>query len=178
MAGGSYWLHYLTGLVPGLVLLVVASGQRPRSRSSRSVLAAVAYAALSAVVAVAWFGTQAPAPHVDAAVASYLRSHGDPGDTVVVGFGHPDIVEASGMSSPYPELWSLPVRVRDPRLTELREVLDGSARPTWVVVDGASLATWGVDAASADAADTVLARHYHLVTRIHDYGVYRNDRAP
>jgi hypothetical protein len=178
MAGGSYWLHYLTGLVPGLVLLVVASGQRSRSRSSRSVLAVVGYAALAAVLAVAWFGIQAPAPHVDAAVASYLRSQGDPGDTVVVGFGHPDIVEASGMSSPYPELWSLPVRVRDPRLTELREVLDGSARPTWVVVDGASLATWGVDAASADAADSLLARRYHLVTRIGDYGIYRDDRAP
>jgi hypothetical protein len=178
MAGGSYWLHYLTGLVPGLVLLVVASGQRARSRSSGAVLAAVAYAALSTAVAVAWFGTQVSAPHVDASVASYLRSHADPGDTVVVGFGHPDIVEASGMSSPYPELWSLPVRVRDPRLTELREVLDGSARPTWVVVDGTSLATWGVDAAAADAADSVLARHYHLVTRIHDYGVYRDDRAP
>ncbi len=28
-AGGSYWLHYLIGLVPGLVLLAVAAEQRP-----------------------------------------------------------------------------------------------------------------------------------------------------
>jgi len=51
----------------------------------------------------------------------------------VVGFGNPAILENAGMASPYPQLWSLPVRVLDPRLAEFTKVLTPAtiARPGW-----------------------------------------------
>ena len=64
----------------------------------------------------------------------------------VVAFGAANILEATGLRSPYPDLWSLPVRVHDPDLADLTALLDGPDRPTWLVVAGASLGTWGVDA--------------------------------
>ena len=67
---------------------------------------------------------------------TYLRDHAAATDGVVVGFGHPDIVAGSGLTSPYENLWSLPVRVRDPHLAELRDVLAGPDHPHWVVVAG------------------------------------------
>jgi hypothetical protein len=74
------------------------------------------------------------------------------------------------MQSPYPQLWSLPVRVLDPRLTELTDVLTGVDRPSWVVVNGTTLATWGVD---DSLAQPVLERDYQLVDTEGDYRVYR-----
>jgi hypothetical protein len=168
-AGGSYWLHYLIGLVPGMVLMAVAAAQRPESwrRTTAATLAAAVFSAAVATIGVAAFR---PAWPTDTAIAAYLRSHGTPSDTVVVGFGHPDIVWDSGLRSPYDELWSLPVRVRDPNLTDFRRVLDGPDAPTWVVVSGSSLGTWGVDATSAEK---VLAQRYRQQTTIGDYVIYR-----
>ena len=39
----------------------------------------------------------------------------------------------TGAPSPYPYLWSLPMRTLDPRLRDLRAVLTGSNPPTWFV---------------------------------------------
>lgn len=153
--GGSYWLHYLTGLVPGLVLMLAIS--RPGRWSRRVLTVAVAYtAAASLAVWVPHVATPA-AVSPDAQTMSYLREHAQPSDGVVVGFGHPDIVAGSGLQSPYEHLWSLPVRVRDPHLDELRSVMAGSSAPRWVVVAGNSLDTWGLD---AEQAQQYLARHY------------------
>lgn len=152
--GGSYWWHYLTGLVPGLVLLVVLATPVRRRSLATAVLAYVLV-----VNPLAWLRwTQLPGDvSPEEQVATYLRAHAEPSDGVVVAFGHPDIVAASGLSSPYPYLWSLPVRVRDPRLRGLEDVLAGPAAPRWVVVDGDSLASWGLD---AQAAQGYLVRHY------------------
>ena len=169
-AGGSYWLHYLIGLVPGLVLVSVAAAQRP-PELRRWTAAVVAFACLSAGTATAVAALREPTYATDAAVAAYLRTHGTPHDTVVVGFGHPDIVWDSGLRSPYDLLWSLPVRVLDPRLRQLTHVLTGRHAPTWVVVSGSSLATWGVDATRAQA---VLERRYHPVTTIGSYVVWQH----
>ncbi|MFE6645896.1 hypothetical protein ACFVJS_05000, partial [Nocardioides sp. NPDC057772] len=48
-AGGSYWLHYLTGIVPGLVLVVatVRHDPPPDSRPGRALRYAVAYTVLA-----------------------------------------------------------------------------------------------------------------------------------
>lgn len=168
-AGGSYWLHYLIGLVPGLVLLAVAAEQRP-PRLRRWTGGVLVAACLSATVATVNAAVNVPLYSADATVAAYLRSHGSPKDTVVVGFGHPDIVWDSGLRSPYLFLWSLPVRVRDPELLQLSRVMSGRRAPTWVVVDGSSLATWGVDAASAQ---TVLDERYRPATTLGSYVVWR-----
>lgn len=169
VGGGSYWLHYLIGLVPGLVLLAVAASQRPAS-GRRWAAAALAAVVASSAVATVDAAIAAPAHSDDAAVATYLRTHSTATDSVVVGFGHPNIVYDSGLHSPYEQLWSLPVRVLDPDLASLTQVLDGAQAPTWVVVAGTSLATWGVDATKAER---VLTTRYCPATTIGGYVVWR-----
>jgi hypothetical protein len=147
VAGGSYWLHYLTGVVPGLVLLIALAHP---GRRARPVLAAL-LCYVVVIGSVTWVQHAARPTTVssDAEVAAYLREHAAPGDGVVVAFGHPGIVADSGLTSPYEHLWSLPVRVRDPRLAGLQQVMSGPRAPAWVVVSGARLDSWGLDAASA-----------------------------
>lgn len=168
-AGGSYWLHYLVGTVPGLTLAaaLAASAGRARRVALTAVLTYAGTVAAASVVAVALgpIGT----PPADLAVERYLSAHERPGDTGVVAFGDPALLQAAHLSSPYPELWSLPVRVRDPDLVQFTHLLEGASRPTWVVVDGASLATWGVDPSTAQL---VLAQNYRAVHTAGDWHIY------
>ncbi|MER6971436.1 hypothetical protein ABT304_10295 [Nocardioides sp. NPDC000445] len=167
-AGGSYWLHYLTGIVPGLVLLVAIA--RPGPRSGPALSCAVAYSAAAAVAV--WTSWVLVPPQItpESRVSSYLREHARPTDAVVVGFGHPEIIAASGLDSPYENLWSLPARVRDPHLAQLHGVMAGASAPQWVVVHGDSLDTWGLD---GDHAQQYLQRHYAKRASYDDWHVWR-----
>ena len=160
LAGGSYWLHYLLVLVPGLVLAVAVicagschTGKVPAARSSRmvpaSVLAVLTYAGVMSLAAIGVLGFQTAMAGGSDAVATWLTTHKQPGDTALIAYGHPNILQDSGLSSPYPELWSLPVKVRDPQLSDLTRVLASPSRPDWVVTTGASLDAWGIDSSSA-----------------------------
>ena len=103
------------------------------------------------------------------AAAVWLATTPAPGDTATVLYGAPNILQASGLASPYPELWSLPVRVRDPQLTQLRTVLEFSApRP------GCSppLTTWAPGASTSEAADAVVVARYEPVGTVDRYTVY------
>ena len=162
--GGSYWLHYLTGTVPAVLLLLVLV--RPSRRRRRLLELAVWCAALVSAVVWGLHLTAAVPMSEDAPVIAYLQAHAEPRDGVVVAFGHPDIVAGSGLASPYEHLWSLPVRVRDPRLRELSAVLISPAAPRWVVAAGDSLGSWGLDATAAEA---VLRQRYVERT---SYGVW------
>ena len=187
LAGGSYWLHYLVNLVPGLVLAVAvltATDTRPLHRlrppqwagpisAPAGVLAWALASCLVALTAVA-----ARPPVGPGAVVGWLRQHARPGDTAVVAFGHPDYLAETGLSSPYTELWSLPVRVRDPHLTELTAVLSSASRPDWIVTGlSGSLRGWGID---ASRAQPVFDEHYRLVAQTggHDVFIDRADRSP
>lgn len=165
LLGGSYWQHYLVAVVPGLVLLVAASDR------SRWLGVAVGYAATASGLALVYALMHPAPPSSDQTVAAYIRSESRPGDTVVVAFGHPDIVRGTGLSSPYEHLWSLSARVRDPDLTELGGVLGGPDPPRWVVVSGTSLATWGID---PTAAEGELDAGYREVTSAGDWHVYEH----
>ena len=155
-AGGSYWYHYLTGLLPGLALLACLTPTRWWGR--RLVAACLAYAVVFNAAAWVHETTSTQRSLVsDARVMAYLRDHATAADGVVVAFGHAAIVAGSGLHSPYPQLWSLPVRVNDPRLRQLQQSLAGPDAPRWVVVSGDSLASWGLDATAAQA---YLERHY------------------
>lgn len=166
VAGGSYWHHYLIGLVPGLVLAVA---WMIRTRTDRRiVLLPLVYAAGATSVAVAVAAATGPAS-VDR-VADYVSAHAGPGDTAVTAFGDPAILREAGLSSPYEHLWSLPVRVRDPQLVEFTGLLRSAGAPTWVVLSGTSLDTWGVD---ATRADRVLRRRYRAVTALDDWTVFQ-----
>jgi hypothetical protein len=159
VAGGSYWLHYLMGLVPGLVLLTAAAVQRS-PRPDRLLRASYAVLATSTVLTLVWVLVQ-PIDRPEAPAIAWLDRHAHRGDTAVVAFGAANILRDTGLRSPYPDLWSLPVRVHDPELADLGALLAGPDRPTWLVVAGESLATWGVD---ATAADRVLREHYTEAT--------------
>jgi hypothetical protein len=173
LGGGSYWLHYLMGLVPGMVLLAAAAAQRPMTHR-RLLQIAYGVSAASTVVALVWIAVHPVDRPEDPAIA-YLDEHAERGDTAVVAFGAPNILQATGLVSPYPDLWSLPVRVHDPELADLTALLDGPDRPTWLIVAGTSLGTWGVAATTADHA---LAEHYALVTSAGYWTIYRESETP
>lgn len=166
LGGGSYWLHYLMGLVPGLVLLTAAA-----PGADRVLKTAYAVCAASTAIALTWVLVQ-PIDRPEEPAVTWLDAHVRPGDTGMVAFGGANILQATGLSSPYPDLWSLPVRVHDPDLTALRTLLASVDRPTWLIVAGKSLGTWGVD---ADEADAVMADHYSEATTAGDWTIYRSD---
>jgi len=168
LGGGSYWLHYLMGLVPGLVLLTAAAGQRS-PRPGRLLAAAYAVTATSTLVALVVVAVHPP-ERPEQPVIAWLDANTRPGETAVVAFGGANILHATGLRSPYPDLWSLPVRVHDPELVALTELLRSPDRPTWMVVAGRSLGSWGIDATVADA---VLADHYALASTAGEWTVYR-----
>ena len=89
--------------------------------------------------------------------------------TAVVTFGRPSILEEAGMHSPYPLIWSLPMRVEDPRLHRLTPLLRRQ-RPEWVLVDPVAMDSWGMGDLRAER---VLARHYRPAFRSGDLVVWR-----
>jgi hypothetical protein len=170
LLGGSYWLHYLMGLVPGLVLLAAAAAQR-RLQVDRTLAVPYGAAILSTIATIAYV-VAVPIDRPEAPVIDYLKAEARPGDTAVVAFGGANILRETGMTSPYEELWSLPVRVRDPELKTLIAVLKGSDAPTWVIANGDSLETWGVD---ATRADRVLRDRYRLAARAGRFSIFELD---
>jgi hypothetical protein len=177
--GGSYWLHYLTGLVPGLALLVALVGRAP-GVARRVVAACLAYTLAAALVVWTQHAVASPTVSSDTQVETYLRSHAAPADTMLVAFGHPNIVASTGLSSPYPNLWSLPVRVRDHDLTALEHVITGPRPPRWLVVAGDTVYSWGLDPRDADRVQRQLERHYVQRVTYGDWHIWqhsgRNDR--
>ncbi len=172
LLGGSYWLHYLIGLIPGLVVLAAAAAQR--GPTTPSLRAAYGFAAVSSLVVIAWVVVH-PIDRPEEPAIAYLEAHAQPGDTIVVGFGGANIVEAAGLDSPYRYLWSLPVRVRDPGLAELADVLAGPDAPTWLVSSGPTLASWGID---DGAAEEYVDARYTLAVDLGRFSVYHLNEAP
>ncbi|WP_067433407.1 hypothetical protein [Nocardioides jensenii] len=171
LVGGSYWLHYLIGLVPGLVLLAAVTDLRARIRRSVSIV--LAMLTVSTLCAIAWVGVH-PIDRSEQEVASYLAARAQPGDTAVVTFGVASILESAGLESPYPNLWSLPVRVRDAHLHELAALLAGPDRPTWLVISGIGLGSWGID---TSAAQPYIAKHYDRIDDVAGYRIFREKRS-
>jgi len=168
LAGGSYWLHYLIGLIPGLVL-TVALLETTSGRLRAATRIVTAYAVLAALVSfAAWHLAAPPTAHTHR-IGTWLAARVEPGDTGVVLYGDPDILFTAGLSSPYEHLWSLPVRVRDPELVELTAVLNGPDAPTWVLAWN-DLNAWGI---SPEKARAVITSRYRLYAVVCDVDVYR-----
>jgi hypothetical protein len=138
--GGSYWLHYLTGVVPAAVLLVALAGVFEPRRGVLTVVVALGVIANAGVWAHTL--TDPPGTGEDARVATYLRNHASPGDSLLVGFGHSNVYVDAELRGPYPYMWSLPTRVRDPELRLAERVLSGPDAPEWVTVHEQTLAFW------------------------------------
>lgn len=167
--GGNFWPHYLVGIVPGVVFVAALACRRGRLPTRRAEVG-VAYSVLATALALAMAGPSNGTTKYEVAAGDYLAEQAQPGDTGVVAFGQPQILHRAGMHSAYPHLWSMPVKVNDPKLAEFSELLSGPGRPAWVVVSGKDLDTWGVDTTTARV---VLERDYSRVTTIGKWTIYR-----
>lgn len=174
LAGGSFWLHYLIGLVPAVALAAAQLGAfSPRHLLSRTAIGVVVAAAVITPVAGVASGAMADDP-TETAVTGYLQDARKNGDTAIFAYGHANVLEASGVEPGYPYLWSLPMRVLDPELELMISRLSGSDAPTWFI-GWEPLNSWDIDADGR--LETALDRNYREVTTICDVEIYLRDDA-
>ena len=161
--GGNYWSHYLVELFTPIAILtgVLISRHQPLLRPL--------VAATVVVSAVAWTTSHANArPSGTAAVGYSIAASAHRGDTIVIAYGHPEIVKDSGLSSPYPYLWTLPIKTLDPQLRAFNTVLTGPKAPTWLVIWN-NLQSWGLNVKTVSAT---VRRDYRFVGRLCGHRVY------
>jgi hypothetical protein len=163
LLGGNYWMHYLIELTAAVSIAIGVLAARNVRLTRVLVMFTVACSAIVWVVALA-----VPQGSVGTTVGKAIGSAARPGDTIVAVYGHPDVVETSGLASPYAYLWSLPVKTLDPQLTALDAVLAGSAPPTWFVTWD-QISSWGV---TSGPTSTTVARDYHRVAMICGRSIY------
>ena len=166
VGGGSYWSHYLVGLVPGVVLVVAVTATRG-VLARRAGLAALAFTLASAVMAT---GIQADAaleqpahPDRTAIVATWLRAASMPSDTGTVLYGNASLLLGAGLAPGTDELWSLPARALDPLSIELNRELNGPTPPTWVI-GWMPVDAWGLD--PQHLVSETLSRRYRVVATV------------
>jgi hypothetical protein len=163
LLGGSYWSHYLVQLVAPLSVLAGTGVARAIAGMRTVIVVAAVAAVVGWTVAVPWQYSS-----VEKQVGSSIAAVASPNDTIVSLYGHAQVTRASGLSSPYPYLWSLPTKTLDPDLRLLVGVLSGPTAPTWFVTwNGTS--SWGVD---SGAAARVLAARYHAVAHPDGHTIY------
>ncbi|HEX6148493.1 hypothetical protein [Nocardioides sp.] len=136
LLGGSFWRPYLFALVPGMVLcttlLLAARDHVARRARLLIVLAGITSVLSSAVWLLLYESGVGTAVEVRSGEA--IAEAAQPGDSILVYGGRADLVLASGLPTPYPYLWSLPMRTLDPDLEQLQTLLSGPDAPTWVVM--------------------------------------------
>jgi len=147
VGGGSYWSHYLVGLVPGVVLVVALTATRG-VRTRRLGVAALAFTLISALTSAGLQAGTARArearPDRTDVVGTWLRGAAHPGDTGTMLYGNADLLLTAHLRPGTDQLWSLPTRALDPRLVELNRQLNGPTPPTWVI-GWMPINTWGLD---------------------------------
>jgi hypothetical protein len=186
---GSYWTTYLVALVPPVVLataLVLTverlpdqheAGRRRWHRGWQRLGVGVTHALVVLVVLSSldslwrwWDDTRDDVRPVEYRAGEAIGRAARPGDTLVVYGGRADIQWASGLRSPYPHLWSLPMRTMDPRLRELRDLLTGPQAPTWFV-EFTYLDTWS-ETGTARISEELIERYQYVGTLCGEYRVY------
>lgn len=169
--GASWWRHYLLQLAP--VLALGAAHASGRSAGWLRLHYANSFAVIAAIVAT-MVGTVTMAVHgvpgtTSEAIAGYLSDAAEPGDSLVIAYGAPEIIQGSGLTTPYRYAWSLPIRARDPHLSQLVGVLEGTSAPTWILEAG-DFGWWGLD---NDAFREVRAERYRLVATVCGRDLYQ-----
>jgi hypothetical protein len=171
---GSYWLPYLFVVIPGLSLALAALMTNDHVRGTRDKVnpAAVAFVVASSVVALvgwtgAWVGGRVP---VEVRTGEAVHAAARPGDRVLVYGGRADIQWSSRAGSPYPYLWSLPMRTLDPGLDDLRSVLTGSNPPTWFV-EASYINAWS-ELGTRPIESSLIRKYEFVVTACDRYRIY------
>jgi 4-amino-4-deoxy-L-arabinose transferase-like glycosyltransferase len=126
-AGTNYWLHYL--IQPVVAVAALTGVVAARESWARAFSAGTAVMALLGWSVLMLSPPQTAEELVGKAIAGASRA----GDSIVTVPGRSNVTYAAGLPSPYPYLWVLPARTRDPGGTRLKELLAGPAAPTWVV---------------------------------------------
>lgn len=150
VAGGSFWLDYLYALVPCAALVVALLSRRTTRRGARMRVVVALSTVSAALSLVVWFGQGALhlIGYTEFETGVAVGAAASPGDTLTVFGGRADLQYASGMASPYAQLWSLPMRTLDPDYTDLQALLDSPRAPTWFV-PWVSFGAWGNPAGAA-----------------------------
>ena len=172
VAGGSYWQDYLLPLVPGAALCTaLLAGRDDRSgRTMRGlVVAAVISAALAMTCWLVWNAT-GHQEFDEVRTGEAIAGSAEPDDTLVVFGGRADLQQVSGLSSPYPYLWSLPMRTRDPGYDELTALLGSADAPTWLV-EWVDLDAWA-DAGVPELSDAIDEHYVQVGTTCNGHPIY------
>lgn len=146
LGGGSYWPHYLlqgaTALATAAGLLTPAEEHLGTLMRRWAVVAACSSATACAVIATVY----ASVDYVwhQERIGHWLAASSAPDDTAIVAYGNPSILEAADLTTPYPYLWSLPMRTLDPEQRRLRRTLRGENAPTWLI-QMTYLNSWDID---------------------------------
>lgn len=119
---------------------------------------------LALVAAVASWQRPAPATPVSDYVRAAAHSH----DTVFVAYGNANVLERTGLSTPYPYSWQLPLRVKDAHLRLLAATLSGPQAPTWIV----ELKKFSATGLPARRVDRLIGERYRLARRVCGRPVY------
>ena len=77
----------------------------------------------------------------------------------------------AGPTSPYPYLWSLPMRTLDPGLADLERVLNGANPPTWFV-EATYVNTWS-ELGTRPIERSLISKYQFVRTACDRYRVYR-----
>lgn len=168
--GGSYWLDYLQALAPGAGLAagLVMAGRGTQRRLMRLLAVWAVGASLVAVVITAVAYQASPRAWYPQLIGWWVADSAEQGDTMVVAYGNSQVVEAADLSTPYPYLWSLPMRTLDPDQQRLERLLDAPSRPTWfVVLNGVN--SWDID--DDGRLRSLLEEHYELAATVCGYDV-------
>ena len=193
--GGDWWPHYFQQLLPPLALAcalglhALATATTPADRVRRLLLAGARSLAMLSIVALvallAWLMAPPadPAkltidhtlpPDATALVASYVRAHTTPDETIYVAYGQGDIYylaqrRPAARYLHWYELQRFPGAFAD----QVARLNDPVAAPTYVVA-AQPLASLGLDASGTLRA--AVAQHYTLETTIRGIPIYRHNK--
>ena len=185
LAGLHYWSHYPLALVPSVSLAAGLAAQR-FVRGWRGTRLLVVFAAVvTAVVSTTFAVHAAITPSASYTTGRWIAASAQPGDTVVVPFSHPSVVDATGLRPAYPYAWWLPARILDPHHHLLRTDLvsprvgtpvpptsTAHFAPTWVVMWNSVHPSAGGHSEGVGAA---LRAHYHPVAQLCQHTIWLHD---
>jgi len=172
VAGGSYWQDYLLPLIPAAALCTALLAGRD-DRSGRTMRGLVVAAGCSAVLAMACWLVWNATGHQEfdeVRTGEAIAAVAEPDDTLVVFGGRADLQRVSGLDSPYPYLWSLPMRTRDPEYADLAALLGSDDAPTWLV-EWVDLDAWA-DAGVPELRDAIEDNYVEVGTTCNDHPIY------
>lgn len=172
VAGGSFWQDYLLPLVPGAALCTALLAGRA-DRAGRTMRGVVVASVITSAAAMAFWLVWNATGHQEfneVRTGQAIADAAEPGDTLVVFGGRADLQRVSGLSSPYPYLWSLPMRTRDPEYADLTALLASPRAPTWLV-EWVDLDAWA-DAGVPELRAAIDERYVAAGTACNGHPIY------